>query len=253
MKKRNLGMKSLLVGMTLVFAGMLSGCGDKEGESTTAKKTETTTEAKTETTTEHNDPIDNPNGADNQADYAAYCGYWVDNANDVYFFIDNDFTWFVGGISTGDTSNWGTVIIASDHIQLVESSGEKVYTNLSFAASGSLQDDYGNQFAYSDVNPCGMQEGNNTVEAVIKDGVYYLKGDLSAQSYIYIKGAEFTMYYREAGEEPVVAEEGYYTPVDDASNYYAYSYADPNLYYTIHQADEYTFIWEGNNTYVWCE
>ena len=44
MKKRNLGMKSLLVGMTLVFAGMLSGCGDKEGESTTAKKTETTTE-----------------------------------------------------------------------------------------------------------------------------------------------------------------------------------------------------------------
>ena len=142
---------------------------------------------------------------------------------------------------------------------IIDTNGSRwrIGSNDDLAASGYLQydADYDCIYAYNEHDGVAYQfsvDGSSVNIYSLGSGIWYLDGDLDADSYIYIdsSGGLWGLYERAPGAETTEVDGGFISaPTDVDDVYYAVSttYQDVTYEFTLFDTD--SIVWGGENDY----
>lgn len=141
---------------------------------------------------------------------------------------------------------------------IIDTNGSRwrIGSNDDLAASGYLQydADYDCIYAYNehDAQAEDYNSSDSSVDLSYLAGIWYLDGDLDADSYIYIdsSGGLWGLYERAPGAEATEVDGGFISaPTDVDDVYYAVSttYQDVTYEFTLFDTD--SIVWGGENDY----
>ena len=194
------------------------------------------------------------------ANYAMYRGVWLGDGG----------TLVVEESADGDEMRFvlydaGENIAASGFIQLVQEYSADYFYNehdgvaYQFSADGSSVNIYSlGSFTYEmsldefDAQAEDYNSSDSSVDLSYLAGIWYLDGDLDADSYIYIdsSGGLWGLYERAPGAEATEVDGGFISaPTDVDDVYYAVSttYQDVTYEFTLFDTD--SIVWGGENDY----
>ena len=192
-------------------------------------------------------------------DYSAFEGYYLpDSGTDFdYLIIDtNGSRWRIG--SNDDLAASGYLQYDADY-DCIYAYNEHDGVAYQFSADGSSVNIYSlGSFTYEmsldefDAQAEDYNSSDSSVDLSYLAGIWYLDGDLDADSYIYIdsSGGLWGLYERAPGAETTEVDGGFISaPTDVDDVYYAVSttYQDVTYEFTLFDTD--SIVWGGENDY----
>ncbi len=192
-------------------------------------------------------------------DYSAFEGYYLpDSGTDFdYLIIDtNGSRWRIG--NNDDLAASGYLQYDADY-DCIYAYNEHDGVAYQFSADGSSVNIYSlGSFTYEmsldefDAQAEDYNSSDSSVDLSYLAGIWYLDGDLDADSYIYIdsSGGLWGLYERAPGAETTEVDGGFISaPTDVDDVYYAVSttYQDVTYEFTLFDTD--SIVWGGENDY----
>ena len=192
-------------------------------------------------------------------DYSAFEGYYLpDSGTDFdYLIIDtNGSRWRIG--SNDDLAASGYLQYDADY-DCIYAYNEHDGVAYQFSADGSSVNIYSlGSFTYEmsldefDAQAEDYNSSDSSVDLSYLAGIWYLDGDLDADSYIYIdsSGGLWGLYERAPGAETTEVDSGFISaPTDVDDVYYAVSTTYQDVTYEFTLFDTNSIVWGGENDY----